>query len=100
MKKSKTKIDKLMNFIISLVVLGSIIVSCWAMFVEINKIPSPICNITSYEQFLDKVQQDCGATYFVNSPYTTNNEWKIFKQVCNADGYCKYEYVSLKECLK
>lgn len=54
-------------------------------------------NISEYP-LIDKIAEDCGSTYLTKR--FGEDRWSVFKNTCLAEGYCKYDYVPLEECLK
>jgi len=49
-------------------------------------------------EVINKIHNECGSTH-ITKQYGSQ-EWSVFKQSCIAGGFCKYEYIPLKECLK
>jgi len=46
--------------------------------------------------FLNNVEKNCGSTYFTKG--WNSNEYKLFGNKCNPEGYCKTDYISL-DCI-
>jgi len=61
--------------------------------------PSQTIDQQSYNEYIrmaDTLNEKCGSTYLVQ----WEGEWTVFKNVCKDDGFCKYDYVKLSDCLK
>lgn len=60
-----------------------------------------ITNLSDSEiltQMLVRIKNNCGSDY-ITTKYGDNNYY-VFAKTCIHDDYCKYEYLSLEECLK
>jgi hypothetical protein len=53
---------------------------------------------TSFNETLSTIEKNCGSVYITHM-YGSNG-WFVFKPMCVENGYCKYGYVPLEECLK
>jgi len=53
-------------------------------------------DIGNVPTFLEKLSSDCGGTQF----YFRDGNWNVWKQDCKVDGYCKYDYFPIYDCLE
>ena len=54
-------------------------------------------DVKNFTETLEIINDNCGST-FLTKPYG-KEDFNIYKQVCNSDGYCKYEYLTIESCL-
>lgn len=59
--------------------------------------PCPICVQGDLNHTFSEIQEKCNSTYIVKNSW--QNEWMVFTNDCRPDGYCKYGYRPLRECL-
>jgi len=53
---------------------------------------------SSLNETLQIIEKNCGTPYITHR--FGSNDWFVFKSVCVENGFCKYDYVPLEECLK
>lgn len=54
-------------------------------------------DIDTLTQALDLITTNCGETHIVKKPFDTR--YYVFTNITRPDGYSKYEYVLLSDCL-
>lgn len=92
--KDKTK-DRLI-LVLGIIVLLFLSIS---LIINTSKENNVICyNFKSLNETLNKINDNCGST-FITKEYDSNN-WSVFKNNCNSEGYCKNIYIDLDNCLK
>jgi hypothetical protein len=53
--------------------------------------------IGNYTAVIDEIGRDCGSTHITKQ--FGESEYSAFVYDCRTDGYCKYTYKKLSECL-
>ena len=64
-----------------------------------NKLKEPIIFHEDLYESLIKIQNNCGSTYITPCEYP-KNELCVFTRTERADGFSKYDYIPIEECLK
>ena len=49
------------------------------------------------DETINLINKECGGTHITKK--FGSDEWMIFKQVCKDNGYCKFDYINLNDCL-
>jgi hypothetical protein len=47
---------------------------------------------------LYQIEKNCGTTHITHPP--RSSDWAVFRQICNDEAMCKFEYKNLTECLR
>lgn len=54
-------------------------------------------NDLNLTQTIDLIEKNCGSTHLTKK--FKDDRWYVFKNVCLHNGYCKYDYVLLSDCM-
>lgn len=57
-----------------------------------------VMTYATFEEQIENLQEVCGSTQLVKK--YSDDRWYVFTKLCNKDGYCKYDYVLLEDCLQ
>jgi len=96
------KSDILANIWISIVLIGIMYLAVTGfIFLVINNSPTSskkyTYGIDTLTNTLDLITTNCGETHITKKPFDTR--YYVFRRITRLDGYQKYEYVLLEDCL-
>ena len=95
--KGLTKDQKIfiVLFTITLLTIGFVLGAI--LFNKSEEVKNVCYDIKTFNETLWDIQENCGGTFLTHK--YGSNDWSIFANKCNSEGFCKSDYIKLEDCL-